>query len=254
MGYLHEGHLTLVDIARNHGDVVIMSIYVNPLQFGPSEDLARYPRDLERDAALARGRGVHHIFAPDDQEMYGAAKPEVTVHAPRLSDRLCGLFRPGHFEGVLTVVAKLFNIVQPDAAVFGQKDFQQHVLIQRMVRDLNYDVEIVVAPIIREADGLAMSSRNVYLNAADRAAALALSRALRVAQLRYRDGERNPVQLIRSARQLLDAEPGIQLQYLEVVAPGTLATPEHADDSSVMALAAMVGKTRLIDNAILSAG
>jgi pantoate--beta-alanine ligase len=254
MGYLHEGHLTLVDVARQHGDVIVMSIYVNPLQFGPTEDLARYPRDLERDAAMARDRGVHHIFAPDDREMYGTVKPAVTVHAPELSNRLCGLFRPGHFEGVLTVVAKLFNIVQPDAAVFGQKDFQQHVLIRRMVQDLSYDVEIVVAPIIREADGLAMSSRNVYLSREDRAAALALSRALRVAQLRFRDGERKPAALIKSARQLLDAERGIQLQYIEVVDAATLETPDEAGDTSVMALAAIVGKTRLIDNAILSAG
>jgi pantoate--beta-alanine ligase len=161
MGYLHEGHLTLADAARQHGDVVVMSIYVNPLQFGPSEDLARYPRDLERDAQLARARGVDIIFAPSDQEMYDG-RPAVTVHAAELSDRLCGKFRPGHFEGVLTVVAKLFNIVQPNVAVFGQKDFQQWVLIRRMVKDLSFDLEIVVAPIVREADGLALSSRNVY--------------------------------------------------------------------------------------------
>jgi pantoate--beta-alanine ligase len=254
MGYLHEGHLTLVDTAHRHGDVVVMSIYVNPLQFGPSEDLARYPRDLERDAALAQQRGVHIIFAPDDREMYDADKPAVTVHAPELANHLCGLFRPGHFEGVLTVVAKLFNIVEPDVAIFGQKDFQQHVLIRRMVRDLSYPVEIVVAPIIRETDGLAMSSRNVYLSQDERAAALVLSRALRVAQLRYRAGERKPALLVKSARQLLDAEPGIRLQYLELVEPASLETPERADESSVMAVAAMVGKTRMIDNVVLSAG
>ncbi len=254
MGYLHEGHLTLVDTAREHGDVVVMSIYVNPLQFGPKEDLARYPRDMERDTKLASARGVDIIFAPDDDEMYGSDKPAVTVHAPHLSDRLCGLFRPGHFEGVLTVVAKLFNIVQPDAAVFGQKDFQQHVLIRRMVRDLSYAIDIIVAPIMREQDGLAMSSRNVYLSGEERAAALALSRALRVAQLRYRDGERRPAMLVQSARQLLDAERGVTLQYVEVVDPASLDTPGQADDTSVMAVAAVVGKTRLIDNAILSAG
>ncbi|HEX6063640.1 MAG TPA: pantoate--beta-alanine ligase [Longimicrobiales bacterium] len=252
MGYLHEGHLTLVDTAREHGDVVVMSIYVNPLQFGPTEDLARYPRDMARDTELARGRGVDIIFAPADAEMYGSDRPAVTVHAPRLSDRLCGLFRPGHFEGVLTVVAKLFNIVQPDAAVFGQKDFQQHVLIRRMVGDLSYPIEIIVAPIIREQDGLAMSSRNVYLSADERAAALALSRSLRVAQLRYRDGERKPAALVQSARQLLDAEKGVALQYVEVVNPASLEPPQQADDTSVMAVAAVVGKTRLIDNAILS--
>lgn len=253
MGYLHEGHLTLVDVAREHGDVVVMSIYVNPLQFGPTEDLARYPRDLERDTALASERGVHFVFAPDDNEMYGADKPAVTVHAPELSNRLCGLFRPGHFEGVLTVVSKLFNIVQPDAAVFGQKDFQQHVLIRRMVADLSYAIDIIVAPVIREPDGLAMSSRNVYLSKDERAAALALSRALRLAQLRYRDGERKPTALVQSARQLLDAEPGVKLQYIELLDAKSLETPQHADDASVMAVAAIVGKTRLIDNVILSA-
>jgi pantoate--beta-alanine ligase len=254
MGYLHEGHLTLVDQARKHGDVVVMSIYVNPLQFGPNEDLARYPRDFGRDTAMAEGRGVDIIFAPDDAEMYGADKPAVTVHAPELSNRLCGLFRPGHFEGVLTVVAKLFNIVQPDAAVFGQKDFQQHVLIRRMTQDLSYPIDIVVAPLIREQDGLAMSSRNVYLSEQERASALTISRALRVGQLRYRAGERKPSALLQSARQLLDAEPGLQLQYVEVVDAKSLATPDRADDASVMAAAAVVGKTRLIDNVVLSAG
>ena len=253
MGYLHEGHLTLVDTALRHGDVVVMSIYVNPLQFGPTEDLARYPRDLQRDAALARARGTHLIFAPDDEEMYGAARPAVTVHAPELSNRLCGLFRPGHFEGVLTVVAKLFNIVQPDTAVFGQKDFQQHVLIRRMVRDLSYPIEIVVAPVIREPDGLAMSSRNVYLAAEERAAALALSRSLREAQLRYRAGEREPAVLVQHARRVLETEAAVRLQYVELVDPATLDTPARADDASVIAVAALVGKTRLIDNAILSA-
>ena len=253
MGYLHEGHLTLIDTARDNGDVVVLSIYVNPLQFGPTEDLDRYPRDFERDTDLARGRGVDFVFAPDDNEMYGGDTPAVTVHAPHLSDRLCGLFRQGHFEGVLTVVAKLFNIVQPDAAVFGQKDFQQHVLIRRMVHDLSYPIDIIVAPLIREPDGLAMSSRNIYLSADARASALALSRALRVAQLRYRAGERKPAALVQSARQLLDAERGVTLQYVEVVDPASLETPGRADDTSVMAVAAVVGKTRLIDNAILSA-
>lgn len=253
MGYLHEGHLTLVDAARQHGDVVVMSIYVNPLQFGPAEDLARYPRDLERDAGMAREREVDLIFAPSDDEMYGGDAPAVTVHAVELANRLCGRFRPGHFEGVLTVVAKLFNIVEPDSAVFGQKDFQQHVLIRRMVQDLSYDIRIVVAPIMRERDGLAMSSRNIYLSPAERSAALTLSRALRVAQLRYRDGERSPAALIQAARQLLDAEAGIGLQYLELVDAASLETPARAADTNVMAIAALVGKTRLIDNVVISA-
>jgi pantoate--beta-alanine ligase len=247
MGYLHEGHLTLADVARQHGDVVIMSIYVNPLQFGPSEDLARYPRDLERDAQLARARGVDIIFAPSDQEMYDG-RPAVTVHAAELSDRLCGKFRPGHFEGVLTVVAKLFNIVQPDLAVFGQKDFQQSVLIRRMVKDLSFDLEIAVAPIIREADGLALSSRNVYLSADERARALSLSRALRAAQAAYQSGTRQPAALTKVARELIAATPGVQLQYVELVAAETLAPPDDVKPDHVLAVAAVVGKTRLIDN------
>ena len=250
MGYLHEGHLKLVDVARAHGECVVMSIYVNPLQFGPNEDLDRYPRDLPRDAELARARGVDCIFAPNDEEMY-AVKPAVTVHAPQLSNKLCGLFRPGHFEGVLTVVAKLFNIVQPAAAVFGQKDFQQSVLIRRMVQDLSYDIDIVVAPIVREPDGLAMSSRNVYLSAEEREAALALSRALRAGQQKFRSGDRDVAGIIGAARAVLDNHPGVQPQYLELVAPDTLETPARASEDSVLAVAAFVGKTRLIDNVIL---
>jgi pantoate--beta-alanine ligase len=250
MGYLHEGHLQLVDAAHQHGDVVIMSIYVNPLQFGPGEDLDRYPRDLARDTELAHARGVHYLFTPDDQGMYGG-RPAVTVHAAQLSDKLCGRFRPGHFEGVLTVVAKLFNIVQPDAAVFGQKDFQQSVLIKRMVRDLSYAIEIVVAPIVREPDGLALSSRNVYLSPAERAAALTLSRALRAGQQQFQNGERNPDAITGSARALLENAEGVRLQYVELVAPETLETPPVAASDSVLATAALVGKTRLIDNVII---
>lgn len=251
MGYLHEGHLVLVDVAKQHAGVVVMSIYVNPLQFGPSEDLARYPRDLDRDVAMAVPRGVTHVFAPDDHEMYGDGRPAVTVHAPVLSDRMCGHFRPGHFEGVLTVVAKLFNIVRPDVAVFGQKDFQQAMLIKRMVRDLSFDIEIVTAPITREADGLAMSSRNIFLNAEERAAALAISQALRAAQEQFRAGERNAHWLITSVRSMLQAASGVKLQYAEIADPQTLDAPSVADEQTVIAVAAFVGKTRLIDNVIL---
>ena len=251
MGYLHEGHLSLIDAARNHGDVVIMSIYVNPLQFGPSEDLARYPRDPERDGKLARARGVDFLFMPSDAEMYADPRPAVTVHAPVLSDRLCGKFRPGHFEGVLTVVAKLFNIVQPHAAVFGQKDFQQVVLIQCLVRDLSYDIEIVIAPIIRDKDGLALSSRNIYLNPAERNAALTLSRALNTARAAFRSGIRSVPELLQTARGILEDDAGIQLQYVELVDAVTLETAAEAKPTDVMAVAAMVGKTRLIDNVII---
>lgn len=253
MGYLHEGHLSLVERARHHGEVVIMSIYVNPLQFGPQEDLLEYPRDLERDVSLAEKRGVDFVFAPNDAEMYGASKPAVTVHAPELSNRLCGLFRPGHFEGVLTVVAKLFNIVQPHAAVFGQKDFQQWVLIRRMVADLSFDVEIVVGPIVRETDGLAMSSRNVYLSRTERESALTLSRALRAAQQKFADGERRPSELTRAARTLVHTDPSVGLQYVELVDAETLEVPARVDPHNVLAIAGLVGKTRLIDNVVIGA-
>lgn len=251
MGYLHEGHLSLVDVARADGEVVVLSIFVNPLQFGPSEDLARYPRDLARDAELAARRGVDIIFAPTDAEMYPNGKPGVTVHAPVLADRLCGLFRPGHFEGVLTVVAKLFNIVRPDAAVFGQKDLQQSVLVRHMVRDLSYDIDVIVAPIVREPDGLAMSSRNVYLSAPERASALALSRALRRGQELYREGVHHAADLVAAVRSVLDAEGGARTQYVELVDPDSLETPERVAPSHVLAVAAYIGKTRLIDNVII---
>lgn len=248
MGYLHEGHLTLIDRARAHGDVVVMSIYVNPLQFGPKEDLATYPRDLARDAALAEQRGVDIIFAPNDQEMYPDGRPAVTIVANELADRLCGHFRPGHFEGVLTVVAKLFNIVQPDAAVFGRKDYQQCVLVERMCRDLDLPVEIIVAPTVREADGLALSSRNVYLSPEERSSALQLSRALRAVRALYQGGERDPLVLVKTADAVLALDSAVRPQYVELVDGRTLQAPERATDDSVLAIAAYVGKTRLIDN------
>jgi pantoate--beta-alanine ligase len=252
MGYLHEGHLSLIDVARRHADVVVLSIYVNPLQFGPQEDLARYPRDLQRDAEMAQSRGVNFIFAPTDEEMYGG-KPAVTVHAVDLSNRLCGLFRPGHFEGVLTVVAKLFNIVQPDAAVFGHKDFQQWVLIKRMVHDLSFPLAVIVAPLVREADGLAMSSRNIYLNEPERKSALSLSRALRAAQQKYAAGERRPSAITDVARTVLANDAGVRVQYVELVDQDNLDTPDHASSDHVLAIAAIVGNTRLIDNVVIGA-
>lgn len=248
MGYLHEGHLQLVDQARTVGDYVVMSIFVNPLQFGPKEDLAQYPRDLVRDSEMAAARGVDLMFAPSPEEMYEGGRPAVTVVANQLADKLCGHYRPGHFEGVLTVVAKLFNIVQPDVAVFGAKDFQQCVVIKRMVTDLDMPIEILIAPTVREADGLAMSSRNVYLSEDERKSALLLSRALRTATAAYEAGDRDPEALRRIAAQVMLADPGIKSQYLELVDPATLETPATAADDSVMAVAAHVGKTRLIDN------
>jgi pantoate--beta-alanine ligase len=248
MGYLHEGHLALIDHAKRHGDVVVMSIFVNPLQFGPKEDLATYPRDFERDAALAAARGMDYLFAPSPEEMYGDGRPAVTVVATEMSRKLEGQFRPGHFEGVLTVVAKLFNIVEPDAAVFGAKDFQQCVLVRRMCSDLDFRCHIVTVPTVREADGLAMSSRNVYLSPDDRKSAVLLSRALRAAQERYAQGERAPHALVEHARAILAADANVNVQYVELVDPHTIETPDLAHDNSVMSLAAIVGRTRLIDN------
>jgi pantoate--beta-alanine ligase len=251
MGYLHEGHLSLLDAARRRGEVVVMSIFVNPLQFGAGEDLDRYPRDLERDAALAAGRGVDVLFVPATGEMYPAGEPVVRIVPGRLAERLDGAARPGHFEGVLTVVAKLLNIVQPDVAVFGQKDFQQSVLVRRMVADLDMPVEIVVAPIVREADGLALSSRNVYLGPEERVSARALSRALGAAQAAVRAGERASARLLAEMRAVLDAEPGVRPQYVELVDPETLEPVVTAAPGTVAAIAAFVGPTRLIDNLVL---
>jgi pantoate--beta-alanine ligase len=252
MGFLHEGHLTLVDHARRHADIVVLSIFVNPLQFGPQEDLATYPRDLERDEQLARARGVDLIFAPSQAEVYPHERPDVSLIAPGLTDRLCGRFRPGHFEGVLTVVAKLFNLVQPDVAVFGQKDFQQSVLIRRMTADLDFPIRIEVAPIVREHDGLAMSSRNVYLSPEQRRQASALSRGLQAGQAAFAAGQRNAEQIRGAAQAVLDRETDMRVQYLELVTPDRLAAVTVASTGDVLAVAAFVGRTRLIDNVILA--
>jgi pantoate--beta-alanine ligase len=251
MGSLHEGHLALCDVARATCDTVVMSIFVNPLQFGPGEDLDRYPRDLERDHELAAARAVDVLFAPGTAEMYPRGAPALRLVAPGMTERLCGAFRPGHFEGVLTVVAKLFNIIGPDVAVFGRKDLQQAALIRRMVADLDMPVRIEVAPIVREADGLAMSSRNVYLGPADRRAARSLSRSLYAAQAAFAAGERDPATLVAAAREILEAEPGVSVQYVELVDPETLDTPDRARAGDAVAVAAYAGATRLIDNHLL---
>lgn len=251
MGYLHEGHLSLVDRARERSGWVAMSVFVNPLQFGPAEDLDRYPRDLERDLRLAESRGVDLVFAPSVAEMYPDGEPRVTVSAdPSLEDRLCGASRPGHFRGVLTVVAKLFGIFAPDVAVFGQKDLQQALLIRRMVADLDFPVEVDVAPIVREPDGLAMSSRNVYLSPEERARALALSRAVEACRSLFAAGEESGAAL-RDALWSTLAVPGVEAEYAEVVDPATLRPVERAFPGAACAVAARVGKTRLIDNGIL---
>jgi pantoate--beta-alanine ligase len=251
MGALHEGHLQLCDVARRHADAIVVSVFVNPLQFGPGEDFDRYPRDLERDARLLAGRGATVLFAPDRSEVYPDGAVAVSVHAPALGDVLCGRFRPGHFEGVLTVVAKLFNMARPHCAVFGRKDLQQAALIRRMVSDLNFDIDVIVAPTVREADGLAMSSRNAYLSAAERRSALALHAALNAAEQAFMAGENSPAGIAAAAAAILEAEPGVTVQYVEVVDPESLLVPRRVERGHAVAVAGYVGKTRLIDNHIL---
>jgi pantoate--beta-alanine ligase len=253
MGALHAGHLSLVGQARARAELVVLSVFVNPLQFGPAEDFARYPRDLDHDRALAAGAGVDVLWAPAPEEMY-PEPPRVVVAAGPAGDRLEGAVRPGHFTGVLTVVAKLFAVVQPDVAVFGRKDFQQAALIRRMVRDLNLPVDLVVAPTVREADGLALSSRNAYLDAAARRSALALGRALARGTALFRGGERRAAAISAGARAVLDAEPGVATEYAACVDPVELETLDETDEHTVLAVAARVGATRLIDNVVLGQG
>ncbi len=250
MGALHEGHLSLVRIAQAKTDFIVVSIFVNPLQFGPSEDLARYPRNFERDQKLLEKEGVDVIFAPTVAEMYPTgATTYVTVED--LSERLDGQSRPGHFRGVTTVVSKLFHIVEPDVAVFGQKDAAQLAIIRRMVRDLNMPVEIVAAPIVRELDGLAMSSRNAYLDTQQRQQALVLSRVLRRVQESFQQGERSALKLISAGRDIFVAEPAVRLDYLSVVDPESLEPIADVRSEALVAVAAYVGPTRLIDNVML---
>ncbi len=250
MGALHGGHLSLVRAAQAKSDVVAVSIFVNPLQFGPTEDLAKYPRTFDRDRELLEKEAVGILFAPTAEEMYPAgAITYVTVEG--LSERLCGKSRPGHFRGVATVVAKLFHIVEPDLAFFGQKDAAQATIIRRMVRDLNLPIEIVVCPIVREPDGLAMSSRNAYLSPQERNSALVLNRSLTEVKNRFDQGERNAAKLIAAGKQILTQEPRVRLDYLEIVDPDTLDPMRSVTGSALVAVAAVVGNTRLIDNILL---
>lgn len=250
MGYLHEGHLSLVRIARPRCDLLVVSIFVNPTQFGPGEDYQRYPRDFQRDQALCRRNAVDIVFYPPVEEMY-APNASVYVDEERLSKVLCGASRPGHFRGVLTVVAKLFNIVRPDLAVFGQKDAQQLRLIQQMVRDLNFPVEIVVGPIVREPDGLAMSSRNTYLSSEERLQALCLTRALQRSRELVRAGERDASRLRSEMIACIKEYPLARIDYVQIVDWETLQPVEMLERKSLAALAVWIGKTRLIDNAVL---
>lgn len=249
MGALHQGHLSLIDAARGLADRVVVSVFVNPTQFGPGEDFDAYPRDLARDERLAGERGADALFAPMAGEMY-PEEQTIWVDPGPLAERLCGLSRPGHFRGVLTVVAKLFAIVRPGVAVFGRKDFQQSVLIRRMVVQLGFGVDIAIGPIVREDDGLALSSRNAYLLGEEREVARSLSAGLREARSAFREGERDPAELERIAYGVME-RAGARVEYASVVEPERLEPPPAAEPGHVLAVAARVGSTRLIDNETL---
>jgi len=251
MGALHQGHMSLVRAAKAQTDYVVVSLFVNPLQFGPNEDLAKYPRTFDHDRALLEEEGVDLLFAPSEAEMY-PARAFTFVNVEGLSERLDGRSRPGHFRGVVTVVSKLFHIIEPDLAFFGQKDAAQVAIIRRMVRDLNLPVEIVVCPIVREPDGLAMSSRNAYLYPDQRKQALVLSRALRRVEALFAKGERDAAKLEAAGRQVVAEEPAVRLDYLAIVDPDSLEPVSPAAPGALVAVAAYVGGTRLIDNVILS--
>jgi len=251
MGFLHEGHLSLIHLAREQADVVVVSIFVNPIQFGPNEDLDRYPRDFDRDENLCESCGVDYLFFPSVDEVY-AKDSTVFVDESQVSAGLCGVGRPGHFKGVLTVVAKLFNMVLPDIAVFGQKDAQQAAVIKRMVRDLNFPVEIVLGSIVREPDGLAMSSRNTFLSADDRSQAVWLNKALQLAEGMVKDGRIESLALESAMLNLLDKKaPDIKSEYIAIVDATSMKPVNLVCNGTLIALAAYIGKTRLIDNRII---
>ena len=250
MGALHEGHLSLVRAAQARCGIVAVSLFVNPTQFGPSEDLSKYPRTFERDRELLEKEGVDFLFAPSVPEMY---PPGATtfVNVEGLSEKLDGKSRPGHFRGVATIVSKLFHIVEPDLAFFGQKDAAQVAVIRKMVRDLDLPVEIAVCPIVRESDGLALSSRNVYLDAAQRTSALVLSRSLRKVREDFDRGERDAARLINAGKRAIGEEPGARLDYFEIINPDTLDSVAQIERPTLVAVAAFVGATRLIDNIVI---
>ncbi len=250
MGFLHEGHLSLVRKARQDNDIVVVSIFVNPTQFGPNEDLEAYPRDLQRDCALLEKEKVDYVFTPETSQMY----PEdfsTSIHVSKLTENLCGYYRPGHFDGVVLVVNKLFNIVKPTRAYFGQKDAQQFRVLRRMVRDLNMDVELIEMPIVREKDGLAMSSRNVYLSKEEREEALALHEALQYAANEVKKGRKDAYKIRLEAINLMRKRPHVRVQYFEIVDEENLQPVRRIDSKVIIATAAYVGKARLIDNEIV---
>jgi pantoate--beta-alanine ligase len=251
MGALHQGHLSLIEHLRNKCDLLVVSIYVNPTQFAPGEDLEKYPRNLQEDSAKCEDAGVDVVFAPPDRQMYPPGF-STYVNVEKLTEVLCGASRPSHFRGVTTVVAKLFNIVQPDVAVFGQKDYQQAIVIKRMVTDLNWETEILVAPIVREADGLAMSSRNRYLGSEARDSALMLFQALMRAYQMIKDGERSAEKLKQAMRQIITSGHQNRIEYISVVNGETLQEVKYIEGGTLLAVAVYVGQTRLIDNLLIT--
>ena len=250
MGFLHEGHVELLRVGRQKGDTLIMSLFVNPTQFGPQEDYQTYPSDTEGDLEKARSVGVDAVFMPTAEEMY-PDRSQTTVNVEEITQYLCGKSRPGHFAGVTTVVAKLFNITKPHLAIFGEKDYQQLVVIKQMVRDLDMDIDIVGVPTVREKDGLAMSSRNSYLNAEERVSALSLKKGLDLASALVATGEKDPGKIKNSVREFILNHPFTEIDYITICDPEKLTDIERVDGPSLLALAVRVGKTRLIDNVIL---
>lgn len=247
MGYFHEGHLSLMKEAKKVADIVVVSIYVNPTQFGSQEDYSKYPRDFERDYKMAENVNVDCIFYPSDREMY-PAHYQTYVDVEKVTRNLCGISRPDHFRGVTTVCNKLFNIVKPHSAVFGKKDFQQFIAIKRMIDDLNMDLEIIGYPTVREKDGLAMSSRNKHLSRNERQSALSLFKALKLAQNMYSEGEKKSSSIINEAEKLIAKAPFTTIDYIKICDTETLQDIVKVNDKAVMALAVKVGNTRLIDN------
>ncbi|MCJ7515140.1 MAG: pantoate--beta-alanine ligase [Dehalococcoidia bacterium] len=250
MGYLHDGHLALVKQARAENSAVVVSIFVNPTQFGPTEDFKTYPRDTERDLAMLQKEKTNIVFMPSPEEMY-PERFSSWIDVEKVTDRLEGSYRPGHFRGVATVVAKLFNIVEPTRAYFGQKDAQQVLVIQKMVADLNMNLEVIVAPTVRESDGLAMSSRNIYLNPQERQAATVLFKALTLAQNLWKKGERNAETVRQQMASLISGEPLAKIEYVSIADVQTLEELAEIDKQAIASLAVRVGKTRLIDNILL---
>ncbi len=251
MGALHEGHLSLIRAAKEQCNIVVATIFVNPTQFGPNEDFSRYPRTFASDCALLEAEGVDILFAPTVEDMYPTGTSRTFIEVPGISDRLDGLSRPGHFRGVATVVAKLFHIVSPDYAYFGQKDAAQVAVLRAMVQDLNFPVNLIVCPTVRDADGLALSSRNQYLSPEERTQALALSRSLVTATTQAAKGLHNAAQLKSAILQELQSTPALKIDYVEIVDPTTLEPIADLQTGALIAIAAWIGKTRLIDNALL---